>query len=288
MFKKLLLMAMVLSLAVVGPSAVLAGNGAGTAGEGRMEANGNAGGPRQLEVRSQAGVQANAEAGEAGGLMQATRRGLQKMQRTGEPAREEWQALKDNLARLKQQYRLETREENRAEIRAMFKLAVQMAKEQGEPEEMENLLRDLISLAPGDPEPYRELGNIYRNRGEKTPKVFCDGNELKPDVPPVIKEGRTLIPIRPITEALGATVQWNERERTVLISKGDTTIQLQVENRVALVNGRRVELDVPAENINSRVFVPLRFISEALKAQVGFYPEGQIVTVNQEAVQAQS
>ena len=44
MFKKLLLMAMVLSLAVVGPSAVLAGNGAGTAGEGRMEANGNAGG----------------------------------------------------------------------------------------------------------------------------------------------------------------------------------------------------------------------------------------------------
>ncbi len=288
MFKKLLLLVMVLSLAVVGPSAVLAGNGAGTAGEVRMGAPGNAGGSRQLEVRSQAGVQSNAEAGEAGGLMQATRRCLQTMQRTGKPAREEWQALRDNLARLKQQYRLETREENRAEIRAMFKQAVQMAKEQGEPGEMENLLRDLISLAPGDPEPYRELGNIYRNRGEKTPKVFCDGNELKPDVPPVIKEGRTLIPIRPITEALGATVQWNERERTVLISKGDITIQLQVENRIALVNGRRVELDVPAENINSRVFVPLRFISEALKAQVGFYPEGQIVTVVQEAVQAQS
>lgn len=288
MFKKLLLLVMVLSLAVVGPSAVLAGNGAGTAGEERMQATGNAGESRQLEVRSQAGVQANAEAGETGGLMQATRQCLQTMQRTGEMAKEDWQALRDNLARLKQQYRLETRAETRAEIKAMFKQAAQLAEEQGEQGAVENLLRDLISLAPGDPEPYRELGNIYRNRGEKTPKVFCNGNELKPDVPPVIKENRTLIPIRPITEALGATVQWNERERTVLISKGDTTIQLQVENRIALVNGSRVELDVPAENINSRVFVPLRFISEALKAQVAFYPEGQIVTVNQEAVQAQS
>lgn len=286
MFKRLWVVLLVVSLVVMMlPSAALAG-GVGA------QATAGVGGLQQLEVRGQAGVQAKAEASEVAGLIQAARQRLQELQKAqrqvGAGWQIAWQALRDELARLRQQYRIEAREEIRAEIRALFKQVIQMLKEQGKTPEMESLLRDLLSLAPGDPEPYQELGKIFRNRGEKTPKVFCDGNELKPDVPPVIKEGRTLIPVRAITEALGATVRWNEKERTVLISKGDITIQLQVENRVAIVNGAQVELDVPAENISNRVFVPLRFISQALKAKVGYYPEGQVIAITQEADQAQS
>lgn len=286
MFKKLWVVLLVVSLVVMMlPSAALAG-GVGA------QATAGVGGPQQPEVRGQAGVQVQAEGSEVAGLMQNARQRLQELQRSqkqvGAGWQITWQALRDELTRLRQQYRIEAREETRAEIRALFKQVIQMLKEQGKTPEMESLLRDLLSLAPGDPEPYQELGKIFRNRGEKTPKVFCDGNELKPDVPPVIKEGRTLIPVRAITEALGATVRWNEKERTVLISKGDITIQLQVENRVAIVNGTRVELDVPAENISNRVFVPLRFISQALKAKVGYYPEGQVIAITQETAQTQN
>ncbi|MGB9792824.1 MAG: copper amine oxidase N-terminal domain-containing protein, partial [Thermacetogeniaceae bacterium] len=198
-----------------------------------------------------------------------------------------WRALRDELARLRKEFRMEIREETRAQIMALFRQVVQMLKEEGKLSELEETLKEMIAMAPADAESYKELGKIYRQRGDKVPKVFCDGNELKPDVPPVIKEGRTLIPVRAIAQALGATVQWNEKERTVLIAKGDVTIKIQVDNRVAFVNGKRVELDVPAKNISNRVFVPLRFISQALKAKVDYYPEGQIVVVNQGDAQAQ-
>lgn len=99
------------------------------------------------------------------------------------------------------------------------------------------------------------------------------------DVQPVVKSGRVLVPVRAITEALGATVQWNQQTRTATISMGDKMLTLRLEERIALVNGKEVALDVPAKAERGRVVVPLRFIAQALGYDVGYDITTGTVTV---------
>ena len=94
------------------------------------------------------------------------------------------------------------------------------------------------------------------------------GQELKMDVPPVIKYGRTLIPVRAITNALGAQLQLDKETNTITITKDDITIVLTMGSGVATVNGKEVQLGAPADVINNRTFVPIRFIGETLKQKV--------------------
>lgn len=88
------------------------------------------------------------------------------------------------------------------------------------------------------------------------------------ETPPVIKDGRTLVPVRAVTEALGAEVQWNASTQTVTITKGSIVIKLVIGKNTATMNGKSVTLDVPASNGNGSTVVPLRFVSEALNLKV--------------------
>lgn len=212
-------------------------------------------------------------------IMQQTRDRLQIMQQDQTMKQEDWASVEQNLLQLKNEYR--TRTELRQEIWNIFQLALQKAKTSGTEQHKEKLLKEMISLEPQSAQTYQELGTLYQNREEVQCHLWCNGNEVESDVPPVIKDGRTLVPIRALSEALRAQVQWQQEEQTVLISKGDTQIRLQVQNRTALINGQSFELDVPADNINSRVFVPLRFCAQAFNSDLAYYPEGNIVSVNQ-------
>ncbi|MGC5325505.1 molybdate ABC transporter substrate-binding protein [Brevibacillus sp. SYSU BS000544] len=95
-----------------------------------------------------------------------------------------------------------------------------------------------------------------------------DGKALSVSQPPVIKEGRTLVPMRDIFEALGATVEWNGSQKTVIAKQAATTIQLQIGSKTAKINSKSVTLEVAAQTVNNKTMVPLRFISEALGANV--------------------
>ncbi|MDI6906397.1 MAG: copper amine oxidase N-terminal domain-containing protein [Thermoanaerobacterales bacterium] len=99
------------------------------------------------------------------------------------------------------------------------------------------------------------------------------------DVQPLVKSGRVLVPVRAVTEALGATVQWNQQTRTATISTGDKMLTLRLEERIALVNGKEITLDVPAKSERGRVVVPLRFIAQALGYNVGYDIATGTVTV---------
>lgn len=81
-------------------------------------------------------------------------------------------------------------------------------------------------------------------------------------------DGRVLVPLRGIFEALGAFVEWVPSTRTVIAQKGDVDLQLRIGERIARVNGRDVLLDVPAQIMTGSTMVPLRFIGEALGADV--------------------
>jgi hypothetical protein len=116
-------------------------------------------------------------------------------------------------------------------------------------------------------------------------KNFTVNGETKTlDAPPIIKNGRTLLPIRPIVEALGGTVSWDPTEKKVTISLGSTTIELWIGKNTARVNGADTPIDssnskVVPEIISGRTMLPLRFVTENLGCTVQWDGSTQTITI---------
>lgn len=100
------------------------------------------------------------------------------------------------------------------------------------------------------------------------PTVMLNGQQLAFDVPPVIEDGRTLVPLSKIFSALGADIQWDGSTQTINASKDGTQIQLIIGQYTALKNGSSVSLDVPPKIVDGRTLVPLAFIGLAMGANV--------------------
>jgi len=98
--------------------------------------------------------------------------------------------------------------------------------------------------------------------------ITIDGRPLVTDVPPEIRNGRTLVPFRAIFEALGARVEWDERTNTVRGISGHITVRLPIGQNLAFVNGAPVTIDVPPQIISGRTMVPGRFVAETLGSTV--------------------
>jgi hypothetical protein len=113
------------------------------------------------------------------------------------------------------------------------------------------------------------------------PTVILDGEVLEFDVPPAIAYGRTLVPLRAIFEALGATVYWDETTQTVVAEKESVgrVVSITIGKQEAYVNNAAIKLDVPAVIFRGRTLVPLRFVSEALGATVEWSAETQTITI---------
>ncbi|KXG74319.1 hypothetical protein AN618_23420 [Fervidicola ferrireducens] len=100
--------------------------------------------------------------------------------------------------------------------------------------------------------------------------VKVNGKEIAfPDQQPYINaQQRTMVPVRFVSENLAAKVHWDAKGKQVIIEKDGNKITLKVGEKSAVVNGRKVTFDTKAELKNSRVMVPLRFISEVLGAKI--------------------
>ncbi|MCL2059325.1 MAG: copper amine oxidase N-terminal domain-containing protein [Oscillospiraceae bacterium] len=109
--------------------------------------------------------------------------------------------------------------------------------------------------------------------------VLIDGVALSFDQPPIIENGRTLVPLRAIFEALGAQVGWQPLTETVTAVKDDITIIMRIGDDYFLKNGVRIQLDVPAKIVNGRTLVPARAVAEGLGADVGWIDSTQTVTI---------
>lgn len=110
--------------------------------------------------------------------------------------------------------------------------------------------------------------------------VRIDGQNVEFDVPPLLMNNRTMVPLRAIFEALGATVEWNADTRTVTSSKGNTTIVLTINSPTMYVNGAEVLLDSPACLANNRTFVPVRAISEGFGTVVDWDSNTKTVMIS--------
>ncbi len=116
--------------------------------------------------------------------------------------------------------------------------------------------------------------------------VTLNGQPLATAASPMQVNGRTLVPMRDIFEALGAQLEWNPVAQTITAQKDLTKIQLAINNPDALVNGRNVRLEQPATLINGRTYVPLRFVAEATGAQVEWNGPLQMVSIRSNALAA--
>jgi len=109
--------------------------------------------------------------------------------------------------------------------------------------------------------------------------VIVNGRPITMDIPPVIRDGRTLAPLRAIFEALGASVEWDATTSTITSRRNDRTIILQIDNPTARVNNAPIALSVPPVVIGGRTMVPVRFIAESLGATVTWDEQTRTVTV---------
>jgi outer membrane protein assembly factor BamB len=99
------------------------------------------------------------------------------------------------------------------------------------------------------------------------------------DAPPFVEEGRTMVPIRPIGDALGAEVTWYPDDKRIAYSLKTQYIQMKVGEIRAYINGKVTTMDVPPIIRDSRAYVPLRFVGEKLGAKVEWEPKEKKITL---------
>jgi hypothetical protein len=112
--------------------------------------------------------------------------------------------------------------------------------------------------------------------------AVADGKSYTLDAAPYVDPAanRTLVPIRFVSEALGAEVDWQAAARQVVIKDGDQEIVLTIGSTNALVDGQTTALDcAPEIKPPGRTFVPLRFVSEALGARVDYNAVTKVITI---------
>ena len=124
---------------------------------------------------------------------------------------------------------------------------------------------------------WKENNEIILTIGSQKISVF--GREIQNDVAPKIVNDRTMLPIRIVAESLGGTVTWNGELQRVTIQKGADVILITIGADTAYVNGTAVKLDAAAFVENGRTYLPLRFVSETLGAQVVWNEAEKTVTI---------
>ena len=110
--------------------------------------------------------------------------------------------------------------------------------------------------------------------------VRISGKTIDFDVPPQIINERTMVPLRAIFEALGASVNWDEATRTITSEKDGTSIKMTVDSSVMYVNDNEVTLDSPACIVDGRTLVPVRAISEAYNTNVDWNGDTKTVIIS--------
>ncbi len=126
--------------------------------------------------------------------------------------------------------------------------------------------------------------------GASAISVQLDGNEIDCGTEPVNVEGRILVPVRAIFEALGAKVDWNDGDKTVFASRNGEYIKLMINSKEIQtgvfnsegeeVEGASIGIDVPAMIIDDRTLVPVRAVSETLRADVQWDGDTETVIIN--------
>lgn len=115
------------------------------------------------------------------------------------------------------------------------------------------------------------------------PLMTVNGEEMEIDqgrgTVPLIENGRTLLPVRAIAEAMGSTVTWYDETQTVILTKDNNIIRLTIGSNTAFLNEQVNTLDTVPVVINGRTMLPIRFIAKSFGYAVNWDNNSQTITL---------
>lgn len=114
----------------------------------------------------------------------------------------------------------------------------------------------------------------------KEVKIEIDGKAMVPkDMPAVIIDGRTMLPMRQIAQELGCEVNWNEAAKQIYVMRGSDIIVFTVDSKTGYENGKEFTMDVPATIVNDRTMLPVRALADALHLNMKWDDPNRIVSI---------
>ncbi len=110
-------------------------------------------------------------------------------------------------------------------------------------------------------------------------RVYVDNQLLQLEDRPIIQDGRTLAPMRALFESLGASVDWEADTRTAVGTRGNITVRIPIGSTKPTINGRIETIQVAAQIIDGRTYIPLRFVGEAFGDDVKWDGTTRSITI---------
>lgn len=115
----------------------------------------------------------------------------------------------------------------------------------------------------------------------KEVKISIDGKAMVPkDMPAVIIDGRTMLPMRQIAQELGCEVTWNEAAKQIYVMRGSDIIVFTVDSKAGYENGKEFTMDVPATIVNDRTMLPVRALADAVHLNIKWDDPNRTVIIN--------
>ena len=114
---------------------------------------------------------------------------------------------------------------------------------------------------------------------KNSPYVVLNNKILGFDVPPIIEDGSTLVPMRFLFEQMGADVEWDSETQTATAMLDNKAVTFSIDNVNARINNKSAKMDVPARLVNGKTMVPLRFLSENMGYDVDWDADSRTAIV---------
>ena len=108
-----------------------------------------------------------------------------------------------------------------------------------------------------------------------------NGKDITSEVAPRLINERTMVPVRAILEEIGASVNWNEEQRTVTAEKGNIKFSMALDEDFYTVNGKVVSMDSKAVVVKNRILVPARYVAQAFGLKVEWNSDEKTVYINE-------
>lgn len=114
------------------------------------------------------------------------------------------------------------------------------------------------------------------------PLVYVRGEYIFFDQPPLVENGRLLLPIRAVSERLGAKVVWDTKTQETTLTKDQLVLTLKIGEKIIRINdGRRIPLDVAPRTYKGRILLPLRAVIESLGYTLSWEPSTSTVNIEE-------
>lgn len=119
--------------------------------------------------------------------------------------------------------------------------------------------------------------HIYK---ERPIQLVVRGKDIQGEMPPIVFNGNTLVPIREVFEAMEAVVEWKPETKEVYAGMNDTLVILKTNSNIAWVNGEDKNIPMAPKIINNKVMIPIRFVAETIGFNVEWMKSERIVKID--------